>query len=87
MVEQLIGGIFIGVVGILLIILGARAIRKKKITLGEPEISDPQAAISWPGEKTLTGRKAVIAGWCFVIFGIILVLITLLLIIPDIIFG
>ncbi len=72
-----------GAFGILLAILGARAIRKKKITLGEPEITDPQAAIFWPGEKILADRKAVIAGWCFVVFGIILVLLSLLLFIPD----
>ena len=71
------------IIGIFFAILGARAIRKKKITLSDPGISDPHAQIFWPDDKTYTGRKAVIAGWFFVVFGIILVLATLLLIIPE----
>jgi len=84
MATQIIIGVFLGALGILFALLGDRAIRKKKITLGEPEISYPQAAIFWPGEKTHTGRKAVIVGWCFVILGIVFILITPLSIIDII---
>ena len=86
MLTQLIF-VFIGVVGILCIIFGARAIERKTITISTPDISEPRATIIWPDDNTYTGQKAVIVGWCFVIFGIILVLVTLLLIITDIIFG
>jgi hypothetical protein len=81
MTTQIIIGVFLGALGILFVILGARAIRKMKITLGDPGISDPHAQIFWPDDKKYTDRKAVIAGWCFVIFGIILVLSFVLMII------
>jgi hypothetical protein len=83
MATHIIIGVFLGAGGIFFVVLGARAIRKKKITLSDPGISDPHAQIFWPDDKTYTDRKAVIAGWFFIIFGIILILSSLLLIIPD----
>ena len=76
MVTRVIIGIFLGLFGIIIILLGIKAIKTKRITLGDPEFIDPPT--------TQTGRSATAWGWGFIVFGICMELVVLLLIItPD----
>jgi hypothetical protein len=73
MVTSDIIGIFLGLFGIFFVIFGIQAIRKKRITLGDPEgMKDP---------TTQTGRSATAWGWGFILFGICMELVVLLLMI------
>jgi protein-S-isoprenylcysteine O-methyltransferase Ste14 len=76
-------GIFLGLVGIIFIIWGINAIKKKKITISDPETSAPYSHII-VNDKEYSGRSAKAWGWGFIIFGICMELVVLLLVItPD----
>ncbi len=84
MVIQVTLEIFLGVLGILFIVIGARAIRRKTIKVGDPERMEQRPTLTYD-YKTYTGRKAIIIGWCFVVLGIIFILVIPFLSIVDII--